>query len=562
MHDEWGISDGYFDVSGEWHATDTVSRDLLRLAMGTPEPGPPMWFVPSGETHTLWDPCRLVLEDGTALGEVTALPDDLPMGYHQLHPLGGGPETHLVVHPTTCPPIPSAWGVTVQIYSLWSNGSWGIGDLADLATLGWSLAQAGGGVMLLSPLHQPAPTTPQEHSPYYPSSRRSWNPLLIALGDPPPEHLRCTPDELIHRDQVWTAKRAALEALCAQSTSPTPLPNSVALWNALCDEFGPEWQQWPAELQRFDADVIATRLRDDREFAQRAGFHQWCQSIIAEQLAAVRASGIALIGDLAVGFAPNGADAWEYQDALALGVRIGAPPDPFTPLGQEWGIPAFVPWRLRRALYAPFIATLRAALRGVDGLRIDHVMGLFRQYWVPAGSSPHDGAYVNFPAEELLAILCLEATRAGAFVIGEDLGTLPDGMRETLAARAIAGTRVLWFEPDQPAAWPKHALATVTTHDLPTIAGVFAGTDGDAEQLERLRALSDGPDVDEVVAQIHSSLIASPSALRLLSMDDVCVSTERPNRPGTVGGSNWRRRLPRSVDDITFTTPTRLERHD
>ncbi len=554
MHDEWGISDGYFDLAGDWHQVSDLARDRLRVAMGEPEPGPGMWFLEAGETHTLWDRCRLVLEDGTDLGELDSLPDDLPLGYHVLRPLADGPITHLVVHPVNCPPIPEMWGVTAQVYALWSDRSWGIGDLADVKTLASSLVDNGGGAILISPLHQAAPTNPQEHSPYYPSSRRAWNPLLLAMADPPPARLRCTPDDLVDRDQVWTAKRNALEQRCARSTSPTPLPNSVALWNALCDEFGPEWRRWPQELRRLDVGVITARLRADREFAHRAGFHQWCQEILHEQLTDVRSCGVALIGDLAVGFAPNGADAWEYQDVLALDVRIGAPPDPFNTLGQEWGIPAFVPWRLRKACYQPFIATLRAALRSVDGLRIDHVMGLFRQYWVPAGMPATDGAYVEFPADELLAIVCLEATRAGVFVIGEDLGTVADGVRQALGARAIAGTRVLWFEPEPPAQWPAGSLATVTTHDLPTIAGVLAGTDGNSEQLERLRAISESETIDDVIEHIHAALIASPPALRLLSMDDVCAAAERPNLPGTVGGSNWRRRLPTSVDAINFTT--------
>lgn len=509
-----------------------------------------MWFVPSGEVHTLWDPCRLMLEDGTDLGELVALPADLPIGYHQLRPVGGGPTTHLIVHPTTCPAIPSAWGLTVQIYSLWSRGSWGIGDLADLCAVAWTLADTGGSAILVSPLHQPAPSLPQQDSPYYPSSRRAWNPLLLGLGGPPPPNLTCSATTLIDRDAVWAAKRSALEDLCSRSTDPTPLPNTVAVWNALCDEFGPDWSHWPTELQSFDSHVIASRLRKDRDFAQRAGFHQWCQQLVAEQLADIKASGVDLIGDLALGFSPSGADAWEYQQLLALDVRVGAPPDPFNELGQEWGIPGFVPWRLRNALYEPFIATLRATLSGVGGLRIDHVMGLFRQFWVPSDMSPTEGAYVKFPADELLAIICLEATRAGAFAIGEDLGTVQDGVREALAARNIARTMVLWFEPDPPAAWPADSLATVTTHDLPTIAGVFSGTDGDDTQRERLAAVTGGTHEAEVIEQAHAAILASSARLRLLALDDLCATKERANRPGTIGGKNWRKRLPLPVEAL------------
>lgn len=556
MQDEWGISDGYFDVAGTWHATPELTRQRLRAAMGAPEQGPAIWFVPTGETHTLWDMCRLVLEDGTDLGDITTLPIDLPIGYHELRPLPVGPTTHLIVHPTSCPAIPSMWGVTAQIYALWSSGSWGIGDLGDLGALARSLMVAGGDAILVSPLHQPAPGLPQQDSPYFPSSRRALNPMLLALGNPPPGELMCSATSLIDRDLVWAAKRRALEQLCSESANPTPLPDSIAIWNALCDELGPDWPTWPVELRRFNVDAIAHRLRENREFAQVAGFHQWCQRLIDEQLAEIEVSGVALIGDLALGFAPQGADAWQYQQLLALDVRVGAPPDPFNTLGQEWGIPGFVPWRLRKAVYEPFIATLRASLRRMKGLRIDHVMGLFRQYWVPAGMTPADGAYVHFPADELLAIICLEATRAGAFVIGEDLGTVQDGVREALASRNIARTMVLWFEQEPPANWPVVSLATATTHDLPTIAGVFGSTDGDDVQRERLATVSEGTTVEDVIDETHAALLASPARLRLLALDDICLATDRPNLPGTIGGANWRRRLPLSIESLPLHSVT------
>ena len=180
---------------------------------------------------------------------------------------------------------------------------------------------------------------------------------------------------------------------------------------------------------------------------------------------------VRLIGDLAVGCRPDGADGWLYQDLMALGMGIGAPPDPFNEAGQDWGLPPFVPWRLRAARYAPFIGMVRAALQGMGGLRIDHVMGLFRQFWVPAGGTPADGGYVQMSANELLAIIRLEANRAGAFVCGEDLGTVEPHVREALAGSGILGTRVFWFD-QRPHEWTYLNLATVTTHDLPTVAGV------------------------------------------------------------------------------------------
>lgn len=534
MYDEWGISNGYHDVSGTWHRTTDATRERLGRSMGTPVAGPPMWFVAAGTVHDLWSPCNLHLEDGTVLHLAGRLPADLPIGYHDLVADPSGPTTRLVVHPTTCPPLPHTWGVAVQTASLWSERSWGIGDLGDLRVLAQAVVAAGGGALLTSPLHQPAPTEAQEPSPYYPSTRRGWSPLLLAIDAPPT--LACDPDELIDRDAAWSAKRAQLEAAFAQvPQARRPEPSSVAWWNACCDEYGTDWRQWP------EAAFAAPSAAGDRG---RAEFHEWLQECIEEQLAAISSTGVLLIGDLAVGFSPSGADAHEYRDVLADDIRMGAPPDQFNAAGQEWGLPPFVPWKLRAACYQPFIETVRAALRGVQGLRIDHVMGLFRQFWVPVGLSPTDGAYVGFAAEELLAILCLEATRAGAFVIGEDLGTVGPEVREMLAERRIAGTRVMWFEDTPPREWPRGCLATITTHDLPTIAGVWEGSDGDDEMRRRLAAVAgDARTATEAVALTHSALLDAPADLRLLSADDLCASPRRPNLPGTNTYPSWRVRL-------------------
>ena len=562
-HDEWGITDGYFDVDGSWHPTTDDTRRRVGEAMGTPVPGPPLWFVVAGTVHPLWNACRLELEDGSSHGPVNELPADLPIGYHRLIPDDGGIATVLIVHPTSCPPLPRAWGATVQTYALWSDRSWGIGDLGDLRTLGASLYEAGGRVMLISPLHQPAPSIPQENSPYYPSSRRSWNPLLLAIDGEPSDDLRCAPDELIDRDSAWIAKRGALESMFNAEIDADgdalslPTIDGPIVWNALCDRFGSDWHDWPDGLDRFDEAAIVALVDQDRAFAKRLTFHAWCQAKVGEQLEEIAATGISLIGDLAVGFSPTGADAWQYQDLLALDMRLGAPPDPFNAEGQEWGIPPFIPWRLRAEAYIPFVETIRAAFSGVHGLRMDHVMGLFRQFWIPAGSPASEGAYVTFPANELIAIICIEATRAGSFVVGEDLGTVAEGVRETLAAANIAATKVLWFESEPPSEWPANSLATLTTHDLPTVAGVLSGRDGDADQHDRLVAavidiVGDVNDASPraVIAAAHQSLLGSPAALRLVSMDDITASEERPNHPGTLDKPNWRRRLPISVDNV------------
>jgi 4-alpha-glucanotransferase len=232
-------------------------------------------------------------------------------------------------------------------------------------------------------------------------------------------------------------------------------------------------------------------------------------------------------------------------------MRIGAPPDEFNPEGQSWGIPPFVPWRLRAALYQPFIDTVRASLRGMDGLRIDHVMGLFRQYWVPEGGEPGDGAYVRFPAEELLAIIAIESTRAGAFVIGEDLGTVEADVHHAMEDTGIVGTKVLWFEDDPPSMWPEHALATVTTHDLPTLAMVFGRSNRADPMVQRLSAVAGlAAGVHEAIAATHTALLASPAALRLMTTDDLAGATRQPNVPGLNDEPNWRIRLPVEVSEL------------
>jgi 4-alpha-glucanotransferase len=265
---------------------------------------------------------------------------------------------------------------------------------------------------------------------------------------------------------------------------------------------------------------------------------------------------VALIGDLAVGCSSDGADAWLHQDLLALGVSVGAPPDPFNAAGQNWGLPPFIPWRLRDAHYAPFIAMVRAACRHMGGLRIDHVMGLFRQYWIPAGASPADGAYVHLSAHELLAIIRLEATRAGAFVVGEDLGTVEPHVRDALRGSGILGTKVWWFDTDA-AQWAEANLATVTTHDLPTVAGVFLGADGSHEMQAALRTASPATTPDQAAIDVHRAVAASPSQLVLATTDDLAGMVERPNHPGTTNDQqpNWCRRLPVPVESLFDREP-------
>jgi 4-alpha-glucanotransferase len=274
-----------------------------------------------------------------------------------------------------------------------------------------------------------------------------------------------------------------------------------------------------------------------------------------------------LVHDLAVGVDPGGADAWVDREVFAPGMSIGAPPDEFNTQGQDWGVLPYDPWRLRAAGYEPFIQTLRAGLRHAGGLRIDHVMGLFRLFWVPAGSGPGAGTFVRYPADELLDIVAIESRRAGAFVVGEDLGTVEDDVRAELAARRILSYRLLYFEAGDPRDLPERALAAVTTHDLPTIAGLWTGSDlarqreagmrpnaeGETRLRERIRSLAGVPidaPIGDAVEGAYRALARAPSALLAATLDDALGVEERPNLPGTTETTNWSTALPRSLEQI------------
>ncbi|HMA46164.1 MAG TPA: 4-alpha-glucanotransferase, partial [Frankiaceae bacterium] len=528
------------------------------------------------------------------------LPAGLPLGDHRLRVRAGGEEGEalLVVAPDRVP-LPSGlhrtWGWMVQLYALRSAGSWGLGDYADLAALlAWSGSPAGGGagVLLVNPLHAVAPTHPVEPSPYFPTSRRFAAPLYLRPEELPEyaaadRATRARVDalarsaprdtDLIDRDAAWAAKRVALELLFFEpgpvarpAAEDSPGLADFALWCALAEENGPDWRSWPAELRSRDSPAVAAARR---RLAGRVAFHTWLQHCCDEQLAraqrVAREAGmpVGVVHDLAVGVDPGGADAWALQGELASGVTVGAPPDLFNQQGQDWQLPPWRPDRLAETGYAPFRDMVRAVLRRGGGLRVDHVMGLFRLWWVPGGCHASEGTYVRYDHEALVGILALEAQRAGAVVVGEDLGTVEPWVRDYLRERGVFGTSILWFEMDHggdggplPAdRWREYCLSSVTTHDLPPSAGYLAGehvrlrdrlgllsrsfdeelADDRAEQeawlaeLRRAGLLASDPDVDDTVLALHRYLGRTPSKLLALSLSDAVGDRRTQNQPGT-----------------------------
>lgn len=599
----WGIATGYHDAFGTW-ATPTAAtlRTFIATMDGDPDDPasrPPehfgVWVVRQGAGDHLWGPVLLRLEDGTERRAEGHLPHDLPTGYHDLHALDGDrpreASTRLIVAPGHAhpPPAERAWGLAAQVYSVRSRSSWGIGDLADLRELGALAARLGARSLLVNPLDAVTPTTPRPASPYYPSSRRYRAPLYLAIEEVPgastvpgvaevaAEARRLNDEPRIDRDRIAALKYRALELLWEGRRGRSDEPGfaafrarhgadltSFATFEAVAEQHGGRWREWPVAYHDPDGEAVRRFAADH---ADRVRFHAWVQWLLDEQLRRAGAT-IGLLRDLPVGFDPDGADAWAWQDLLALDVSIGAPPDQLGPEGQSWRLPPFVPWKLRAAGYAPFVQTLRSAFRHADGLRIDHVLGLFRQFWVPVDGTAVDGTYVEMPARELLDIVALESQRAGAFVVGEDLGTVPDGVREEMAARQMLRYQLLLFEAHDPASWDELALASASTHDLPTLAGLWSGADAEelkaldrshdddwAEQVrQRLRdeaptAISTGADA---AATAHRLLARARARLVLAQVEDALAVERRANVPGTSEDErdNWSMALPVPLEEL------------
>jgi (1->4)-alpha-D-glucan 1-alpha-D-glucosylmutase len=563
------------------------------------------------------------------------LPPELAEGYHRISILEGGTtlgEGTIVVAPERCylpPKIAEGgrvWGTTVQLYGLRSERNAGIGDFTDLRHCAEAWGERGAGIVGTNPLHAMSLRDPGTASPYSPSSRLFLNPVYIDIAATDDfaelaqadarfkarweaESKALREPDLVDYPRVCAAKLGMLEALYTNFAKRHPPGSSArarhfaqfreqrgealrlhALHEALHEFHGKRWHQWPEEHRDPSSEAVRQFAADH---AERLGLHEYMQWQADLQLGAAhgrcRDMGMAvgLYADLAISIGSDGSEAWANQKLYALGVSVGAPPDEFNTPGQDWGLPPFAPERLRDAAYAPLVATLRANMMRAGALRIDHVMGLARLWWVPAGMSPAQGAYVRYPVDDLFGIVALESHRNRCLVIGEDLGTVSDDFRRRLESSLVLSYRLLLFEregrdfkPDS--AYPRQALVAWATHDLPTFAGWWQEEDlrtraalgqFNDEQLSRQRherrearaalveALAreglldahaiqpDSPVTEELLVAVQAFAARTPSAVMVVQMEDALGVAEQANLPGTVEQHpNWRRKLPVPVE--------------
>lgn len=517
------------------------------------------------------------------------------------------------------------WGLSVQLYGLRSRRNWGMGDFTDLAALAQTMAGFGAAAIGVNPLHALFPVAPGHCSPYSPSSRAFLNPLYIdpeaapgwstagpaIVADPAfaadLEKVRAA--ELIDYPSIAALKRRALlAAFRAFEAGDLPEREDFLAFveqggsglrrfvtfealheQALADGLGWSWRDWPDGLD--DPESAAVRRFADAH-AERLRFGQYLQWVADRQLARAqeraKAAGmpIGIYRDLAVAVDPSGASAWSHQGAIASGVSVGAPPDPFNALGQNWGLAPFSPTGLLAGDRRSLSDDIEANMRHAGALRIDHVMGLMRLFWIPEGMAPEAGAYVRYPLERLLATVGGGSRARRCLVIGEDLGTVAPGFRRKMSAAGLMSYRLLYFERQAsgalipPSRYPKNALVSVSTHDLPTLQGFWQERDldwrdrlglhaSDAEQeatrrdrardKEAMRraferagmALASEPDAEALAFAAHRYLALTRSRLLMVQIEDVLGEVEQANLPGTVDEHpNWRRRLPLSIEDL------------
>lgn len=590
------------------------------------------------------------LVDGKVMARyVLALPENPPAGYHRFElkcNAGKTTSLRLIVVPDKCyqPPVldgeGKVWGPAVQLYALRSRRNWGIGDFTDLRRLVEDCRETGASIIGLNPLHALFPHNPPHASPYSPSSRRFLNILYIDV-EVIPEFAECKAvqkivahphfqarlqslrkSESVDYTAVASAKRPVLEQLyqyfrthhLASNTDRahafknfTEQHGDTLYWYALYEalqEFLHErdptiwgWPVWPEDFQNprsTEVQKFANARRDRVEFFQYLQWQANMQLAAADRCSLELGLGIGLYQDLAISVDRAGAEVWADQNLYVSNSVIGAPPDDFNLHGQNWGLPPWNPESLIESAYAPYIETLRANMRHSGALRIDHVMGLMRLFWVPGGGAPEQGTYVHYPFNDLLGILALESQRNRCLVIGEDLGTVPDTVRNSLASLGVLSYRLLYFEKDAqgdfkpPASYPHQALVAIGTHDLPTLSGFWHGDDL-AERtalghfpfeatrdkqiiiraedrtrlliaLEKERVLPATLTTDplsspsmtpELACAVHAYLANTPSKIMMVQLEDIFGQRNQVNLPGTSSERpNWRYRQTVEIEDL------------
>ncbi len=519
-------------------------------------------------------------------------------------------------------------GLIANLYTLRSRRNWGIGDTGDLGALVEWAAQIGAAFIGVNPLHALRNRSPHV-SPYGPVSRLFHNTLYLDLDAIPearesgeartvvaragPRLAELRAASHVDYEAVMAAKRPVLEALhrafvehhggrdtargrafSQYVASQGQALEDFATWCALDERHeGRAWQTWPHDLRGPRRPAVQAFREKERD---RVRFHQWMQFELDRQLEDVQARArdqglpIGLYQDLAIGTASDGSDSWMHPGLFLDGAAIGAPPDPYAAAGQNWGLPAINPHQLAADGYAYWIRLVRAALRHGGALRIDHVLGLFRQFWIPAGMRGADGAYVRFPGDDLLGIAALESVRANALIVGEDLGTVPPEVPPALERWGVLSSKVMYFETEvrhgrfkSPRAYPALALTTANTHDMPTIAAFWRETDIDlrakvgaiptrravsAARRERAAArealattlideglwpTAEAPVTDLALREaVHAFLRRTPSWLVGLSVDDLAGEVEPVNLPGVAPDrwASWTRRMTMSLEDM------------
>jgi 4-alpha-glucanotransferase len=491
-------------------------------------------------------------------------------------------------------------GVAVQIYALRGGTSGVFGDFAALGAFARAAGRAGFDAVMTSPVHALFGAEPGQFSPYSPSTRLFMNPLFadVTLAGGSGIQESRGHESLIDWQVAGRKKEQSLRKTFAQFLRCGELENfktfcheggerllAHALFESLDAHFRAKgihgFRQWPRGYESPPAAKVAEFAKHHRRAVEYQLFLQWlaAQSAQAAQKKARERMKIGIISDLAIGTAPEGSHAWSAPQELLRDLHVGAPPDVFNAKGQDWGLTALSPRALYTFGFVPFIATLRAAMRHAGGIRIDHALGLKRLWILPAGASPAEGVYLRYPEREMLRLIALESHRYRAIVIGEDLGTIPEGFRSDLARAGVLGTQVLWFERNRgkfvkPSAWRRDSTATTTTHDLPTLAGWWTGRDiswrktlghlreGEGREheqraLDRVRlwaalnaarcTMDDVPSPENCEPFILAALSyvgRTRSAIAFAPVEDLLGSLEQPNMPGTIDEHpNWRRRL-------------------